>query len=296
MPPEQSEVVNIIFDTDMGSDCDDAGALALLHKYADINKVNILGVIYSSGKNRHGIGVCDAINTYYCRSDIPIGQYAGNDVGDPNDNYSTHIAMDTIRFPHKIIDSSEDMMIVYKRILSSQPDHSVTIVTVGHPHALYFLINDQEGLNLIQTKVQKVVSMAGDWNFCQVGAIQYTSDILEKLPVDMYFSESGTEILTGHKLLPKTPDNNPVREAYRLYGSSLTNGRPSWDQIAVLFAIKPQLFQVDSIGSYVMNSENEVYWNAKINNPKHKYIRPETSNTELENLIEEMMAKSPLLK
>ena len=33
----------------MGSDCDDVGALALLHAYAELGEAEILGVIYSSG-------------------------------------------------------------------------------------------------------------------------------------------------------------------------------------------------------------------------------------------------------
>ena len=88
----------VIFDTDMGSDCDDAGALAVLHALADAGEVRILGVIFSSGKNRYGVGTCDAINTYYGRGDLPLGQYQGTDVGDPQDSYTKRIATDTKRF------------------------------------------------------------------------------------------------------------------------------------------------------------------------------------------------------
>ena len=78
----------MIFDTDIGSDCDDAGALAVLHALADAGEIRILGVIFSSGKNRYGVGTCDAINTYYGRGDLPLGQYQGSDVGDPRDSYT----------------------------------------------------------------------------------------------------------------------------------------------------------------------------------------------------------------
>src|SRR5210317_961434 len=78
----------VILDTDIGSDCDDAGALAVLHKLADKDEVEILGVIYSSGKNKYGIGVCDAINTYYGRGDLPLGRNVTEDVGDPRDFFS----------------------------------------------------------------------------------------------------------------------------------------------------------------------------------------------------------------
>ena len=65
--------VKIIFDTDMGSDCDDVGALTLVHVYADQGKAEILGCIYSSGKIPYGVGIIDAINTYFGRPDIPVG-------------------------------------------------------------------------------------------------------------------------------------------------------------------------------------------------------------------------------
>ena len=68
-----NESLKIIFDTDMGSDCDDAGALALLHAYADMGNVEIIGCIYSSGVIPFGAGIVEAINTYYGRPEIPIG-------------------------------------------------------------------------------------------------------------------------------------------------------------------------------------------------------------------------------
>ena len=49
--PEPGKPVRVIFDTDMGSDCDDVGALALLHAYADQKKVEIIGCVYSSGES-----------------------------------------------------------------------------------------------------------------------------------------------------------------------------------------------------------------------------------------------------
>ena len=300
--PQIEDKVNIIFDTDMGSDCDDAGALALLHQFADEGMVNLLGVIFSSGINRYGIGVCDAINTYYGRGDIPLGQYAGQDVGDPKNYYSEQIAMDKTRFPHDVIDASEDMIAVYKRILREQPDKSVTILFVGHPHALYFLIHDTEGENLIKTKVQKCVFVESTgvkpskgWNFCHNGVAPYISDILTLCTVNMYFSSSGSATLTGHQLLPLMPENNPVREAYRLFGNSLREGRPSWDPIAVMFAVQPQLFVIDSIGSLVQNENDEVYWDVTGENPNHKKVTPINSD-EMGNIIEKMMAEKPKRK
>ena len=136
---------SVIFDTDMGSDCDDAGALAVLNALADAGELKILGVIFSSGKNRYGVGTCDAINTWYGRGDLPLGQYAGTDVGDPRDSYTKRIAVDTERFGHDVVDKAPELVGVYKALLESQPDHSVTICTVGHPHGAGSLVARQAG-------------------------------------------------------------------------------------------------------------------------------------------------------
>ena len=54
--------VKVLFDSDMGSDCDDAGALALLHAYADEGRAEIIGCVYSSGKVPYRAAVIEAIN------------------------------------------------------------------------------------------------------------------------------------------------------------------------------------------------------------------------------------------
>jgi len=151
---------NVIVDTDIGSDCDDAGALAVLHKLADKGEVNILGVIFSSGKNKYGIGVCDAINTYYGRAGLTLGQYKGNDVGDATNTYSLAIATNKKRFPHQVVDSATELVSAYKTILAKQPDSSVTIVTLGHPNGLAALMKDKKGRFLVKQKVKNWVAMA----------------------------------------------------------------------------------------------------------------------------------------
>ncbi|MDR0395224.1 MAG: hypothetical protein LBH77_08720 [Tannerella sp.] len=295
-----SQPVNIIFDTDIGSDCDDAGALAVLHKFADDGLVNIVGVIFSSGTNRYGVGACDAINTWYGRGDLPLGQYKGSDVGDPNDHFTKLLATGKERFGHRVVDHCADMIDVYKNVLEKQPDRSVTIVTVGHPHGLCHLMNSPKGMDLIRKKVIKCVSMAGtspepqrDWNFGRNGAELYVRDFLERWPTDLYFSTAGKHILTGNKLLPLTPEDNPVRVAYENFFETIQTGRMSWDQVALLFAVRPELFSVESQGSLVQDDRYCTYWDTNKNNPKHHKVTPVISDEELTVIIESMMAARP---
>ncbi len=286
----------VIFDTDMGSDCDDAGALAALNALADAGELKILGVIFSSGKNRYGVGTCDAINTYYGRGDLPLGQYAGTDVGDPKDSYTKRVATDTKRFGHDVVDKAPELVAVYKSLLQSQPDRSVTICTVGHPHGLVHLLRDKRGEELVRAKVQRWVAMGtGGWNFKAMGMAEYSQELLDKWPLPFYISPSGRSIKTGNRLLPKTPETNPVRESYRLWGkgTAITDGRSSWDQIAVVFVARPELFCIDRTGRVERLADTTVVWNPKVDNPKHHKITPKPSDEDMAALIEELMARPP---
>ena len=290
------EVPSVIFDTDMGSDCDDAGALAVLHTLADAGEVRILGVVFSSGKNRYGVGTCDAINTYYGRGELPLGQYRGADVGDPQDSYTKPIATDTKRFGHDTVDKAPDLVSVYRSILQSQPDNSVTICTVGHPHGLVHLLRDPEGEKLVRAKVDRWVAMGmGGWNFQKMGMSDYAQELLDKWPMPFYISPSGKAIKTGHRLLPATPETNPVREAYRLWGkgTAISDGRSSWDQVAVLFVARPESFSVGDSGQVERLPDGKVIWNPIVDNPNHYLVKPKLPADEMAEIIEELMARPP---
>ena len=66
--------IKILLDTDLGSDCDDSGALAVLHNLADQDKAEILGITHCASE-RTGLVSVMSINSYYGRPDIPVGQY-----------------------------------------------------------------------------------------------------------------------------------------------------------------------------------------------------------------------------
>ncbi len=286
----------VIFDTDMGSDCDDAGALAVLHALADAGELRILGVVFSSGTNRYGVGTCDAINTYYGRGDLRLGQYQGADVGDPQNSYTKQIAMDTKRFGHDTVDKAPDLVATYRSILESQPDHSVTICTVGHPHGLVHLLRDPGGAKLVRAKVDRWVAMGtGGWNFQQMGMSAYCQELLEKWPMPFYISPSGKAIETGHRLLPGVSKSNPVREAYRLWGTgtAITKGRSSWDQVAVLFIARPELFTLERTGSVERLADGKVIWNPRQDKANHYRVTPKLSADEMAGIIEELMVRPP---
>ncbi len=299
------DIPRIIFDTDIGSDCDDAGALAVLHNLANKQEAKILGVVYSSNANVHGSTACAEINSFFGRPNLLLGEYRGSVViGDPRDSYTGYLAniYDKANGLHK--NERLELVVAYKKMLENQPKKSVTIVTVGHPVGLFYLMCDREGRKLVEEKVKSWVAMThtdttpkNDWNFGKNGSDVYISGLLKLWPTAVYFSGAGQDVITGKSLLPKTSIVNPVRHSYELWGNNaLKNGRSSWDQIAVLFAIRPQLFDLEN-GELRQNDDFETFWTDADGDDKvsrnHFKVLPKLKNTELAELIEALMVLEP---
>ena len=254
----------IIFDTDMGSDCDDAGALALLHAYADMDQAEILGCIYSSGKVPFGAGIVQAINIQYGRGDIPVGATHENQVGDSIDKMSAEkLAKDTAAFHNTIIHNGDakEQTSLNRKLLVQQEKNSVTYITVGHTKGLYDLLTSEPddispltGAELIKKKIKRWVALGAlgaeneenhytkDWNFFFNGTAQYTKYLVENFPAPVYYIDAGNNVMTG-KSLKHTSPGNIVRTAYRDWlwrngRKTLDDQRPSWDMAAVYFAVK----------------------------------------------------------
>ena len=67
-----NQKINVIFDTDMGNDVDDALALDMLYKYLDQGRINLLGIA-TNKKSPYCVEYIDIMNTWYGYPDIPIG-------------------------------------------------------------------------------------------------------------------------------------------------------------------------------------------------------------------------------
>jgi len=245
---------NIIFDSDMGPDYDDVGAITLLHALADSGKTKILATVAST--KYEGVAcVMNVFNTYFNRPDIPIAVPKGNALTTRDWQHWT----DTLiaRYPHKIKSNDEvpDAVELYRKILSKQRDHSVTIVTVGFLTNLSNLLQSKadkysslDGRALVKQKVKQLVCMAGrfptgkEYNVDQdAAASQYT---FSNWPTHILFSgfEIGMKIKTGLPLIHnKAIRNSPVKNVFSIcipQAAGDSAGRMSWDETAVLAAVK----------------------------------------------------------
>lgn len=285
----ETDSVKVILDTDMGSDCDDVGALAMLNEYKDQGKAEILGVIYSSGVVPYGVGIIDAINRYYGHDNIPIGANYSSLVGDPVDKMQAEkLSKDTAAFKNKIIQNTDaiEQTKLIRSILINQPDNSVVYITIGHTKGLYDLLVSEpdtisrlSGIELTKKKIKKWVALGAlkasnteryyvkDWNFFFNGTAEYTKFVVENFPKPLYLVDAGSDIMTGKSLI-NTPNGNIVRTAYRdwlwnVEKKLLKDQRPSWDLMTVYYAIESphKYFEIIGNGFLEFDIEKGCRWN-----------------------------------
>ncbi len=293
-------IPNIIFDTDMGSDCDDAGALALLHYYENQGKAKIIGCVYSSGKVPYGAAIIEAINIYYGKPEIPVGAAHDTLVGDPVDKMSAaKLAFDVAAFKHKIIHNTDapNQTSLNRKLLSEAEDNSITYLTVGHTKGLYDLltskpdqISNLTGYALVQQKIKKWVALgalnaanqegyfARDWNFVFNGTAPYTKYLVENFPVEIVFIDAGTDIYTGKSLI-ETPPGNIVRTIYRdwlwnAYQKPMEYQRPSWDLAAVYYAVEGTglFLEYAKPGRLLFDLEKGSKWQPMERQSNHRFV------------------------
>jgi hypothetical protein len=299
--------VRLIFDTDMDTDVDDAGALAMLHALADNGEVEILATMVSSLYPWSG-PAADVINHYYGRPHLPIGSPKGEGATlERTFRYAKEIAEE---FPHRLRSNDEapDAAKLYREILAEQPDQSVVIVTVGYVTNLWDLLRTEpdefsalSGRDLVVQKVKLWVCMGGRYpvhldprpfgNFkphpeAAVGAVRHW-------PTPITFTGIGDEILTG-SLLPGTPADNPVRRAYELFLRGAET-RPSWDQVALLYAVRGlgSYFTLQTEGYNHIFEDGTNVWRFAPDHENHRLLELKMDPPELAAILDQLMIQPP---
>jgi inosine-uridine nucleoside N-ribohydrolase len=307
----QQNPVSIIFDSDMGPDYDDVGAITVLHALADSGQANILATIAST-KYEGVAGVFSVLNTYFQRPDLPIAVPKGKavDMRDWQHWSDTLLA----NYPHSVNNNSEvpDAVELYRKLLAAQPDRSVTIITVGFFTNLANLLQSApdnysklNGKQLVQKKVARLVSMAAkfpsgkEFNVEKDAAASQV--VFKSWPTEIICSgfEIGEKIKTGLPLIGnESIQNSPVKDVFRIsmrQAKEDADGRMSWDQTAVLIAIKGyQPYYTIRRGKVIVAADGSNTW--KEGKGNHVYIVPKMPVPEVQALINNLMMHQPVVK
>lgn len=248
--------IAVILDTDIAPDYDDVGALALLHAFADAGEAEILATI-SCNVFETTAPTLSVLNTYFNRPEVPIGITRA---AQPNLDCKQKWAEGIVsKYPHglKSNDDAAEAVQLYRKILAARPDQSVTIVTIGFFTNLANLLSsppdawsELNGKDLVQKKVKQLVSMAAgigkdgksfrEFNVHIDAAA--SRKVFAEWPTPFVVSgfEIGYKIITGAALVADASiQNSPVKDAFQIaLAADNTPGRHSWDQTAVLVAIR----------------------------------------------------------
>lgn len=299
----------IIFDTDLGPDYDDVGALAFLHAMADSGKAEILATLAS---NKHDLVApsINVINTYFRRQDLAIGVPKTEGV---NLGSSQHWADSIVsKYPHIVKSTSEvpDAVEIYRKVLSSQPDNSVTIVSVGFLTNLNNLLKSKpdhnsvfNGNELVSRKVKRLVSMAGwfpsgrEFNIYMDSAA--SKFVYENWPGEIIFTgfEIGSQIHTGLRLINSKIKDSPVKDVFRIsipLSDEDKDGRMSWDETAVLIGVYGTAGFFDTVrGKIIVNSDGSNTWENS-SDGKQYYVRQKMPVPQISTFIENRMMHQPV--
>lgn len=319
--------IPIIYDTDMELDCDDAGALAVLHALMDFDEAQILGVIVDVPSEALA-GCVRIINNYYNRPEIPVGILEISE-SDKEKKYQMYRAVKKQLgkardyYPNKIVehftsDNIKNQKIwnsttLYRHILSNSEDQSVVIVAVGLLTALKVLLDSPpddlsklNGLELVKLKVKKLVTM-GIGTFPSAQAqFNWLMDwdsarfVITHWPTDLVVQSNGTEFLTGNKLSIRTPESNPIRKIYETYLKRSRKGNFSWDLIAAFYSVKGSEPYLEEKKGYQIIFEPELgknHWIPVENHENnHSFLTLNPPLIKLKKVLEDLLTKHPIVK
>ena len=302
----------IILDTDVGTDCDDVGALAMLNAFCDKKEAKLIACTHSNGL-KYGAACIEIINNLYGRENIPIG--VNNDcnfLSESNyDVYATNVATKE-KMLHKTYDTYEKAVPVMRKALANSPDGAVTMVGVGQFCNFADLLNSPPcehspltGIELIKKKVKELVLMGGffkhderekyygienpgEYNICT--HIVSAKTVVSKWPTPIVFSpfEIGYNIITNAPSSTKPSQDTAFVESYKPYGGE----RFSWDQTAVLYAVRGccDYWDISNNGDVSIDEKGRTFFTEN-NKGIHRYLIEKKDPKIMSDIINELMVQ-----
>lgn len=257
-----SAPLRVIFETDMGNDIDDALALDMLFKYMDDGVIDLLAIMNNKDSD-YSTHFIDMMCTWYGYPDIEIGRIENGVNIDDYVDYAKNVfdiknegknLFKESKNDHAVLMQSHDL---YRKVLSEQPDTSVTIISVGFSTNLARLLESSAdqyspftGKELIKKKVKLLSVMGGSFGeskrkeFNIINDVVSAQTVFDKWPTRIILSpfEVGQKILFPAKAIEENfswANQHPLVYAYHNY-RPMPYDRPTWDLTSVLVVAKPK--------------------------------------------------------
>lgn len=318
---KDKEIVKIIFDTDIGGDCDDAGALALIHRLCDKGEAELLAVTHCANSPYYA-GCIDAINRFFGR-EVPVGiNYSVPLSSNPRGVYAAELTERCVnRYPAETYNTEngpEDTLVLLRKMLSTSEDNSVTFVVTGTLNSMARLIcsgpdsiSSLSGKELVEKKIKRTVLMGGrffeswpmvlfesgdpthhvmTWEYNIRGSgYENASTVFNNWKGELVLSsyEIGSYIVSMVGYGKRAQEGDPVALAYQIHNGD--TGRCSWDLTAVLEAIRPGVYwNHHAFGKISVDQDMVTHWN-KNENFRHTYLLPKADYEEILHTIDDLV-------
>lgn len=243
--------LDLIFDTDVGSDCDDMMALAYLVYAKRYLNVDIKAVTHCHNCP-NGVPTIRAFFRHLGEDIPPLGKMPGEQV--VRDNYSHAVAerfateedfaptLDAVKVLRRALAESEDAVIC---AVGPFTNIAALLESAGDE------ISELDGVALMRERCAKLVVMGGgfvpsadgrpslEWN-AKVD-IAATQTMVRLCPVPLVFSpfEVGLDMLTGKPMMEKYGEETPLSLSFLRFGDTAARGgRHSWDPATAVYAVE----------------------------------------------------------
>lgn len=313
----------LIIDTDLGFDCDDAGALALAFALKNEGETDVLAVTHSVNRKIGGEAI-SLIADYYGNGSVPVGvaeKYAINVDRFYDEFYAKFRYADGFsgwkEKPsfYKILDGF-DLAMYNKReypsadsviidALARSGDGEVTMVCIGQANNVAEVLERES--ELYRKKVKNTVVMCGnftDYNYEYLlgdmywkGEFNVILDVKSAqklfadrdLPVCVLDFNQGFDVLSGSGLAAR-PDN-PALTAYKIHGRGRTLDLPSWDLMTVMFAtgLFGDMFSLSACGKVKIDDNGKSTFSE--GSGKHRLIYRAAEREKFADAINEILTK-----
>lgn len=277
---DTSKPIPLIFDTDIGNDCDDVLALAMIHALQSRGECELLAVTITKD-HELAAPFTDCVNTFYGRGDIPVGVCRSSVTPEEGKFNGLATAKDDgqLRYPHDLVSGKQapNAVEVLRKALAKSEDGSVVICQVGFSTNLADLVESPAddispltGEDLVKLKVRLLSVMAAAFakipdrktgepkvyrEYNVFKDIPSARRLFSRWPTPIIWSgfEIGLNLTYPHESIERDygyVTHHPVAEAYELYIPP-PHDRPTWDLTSVLVAIRPdhKYFDLSSAGS-----------------------------------------------
>ena len=313
----RAERMNIIFETDMGNDVDDALALDMLYKYNRQGRINLMAVMLNK-EGEFPPRYIDLLNTWYGQKRIPIGlsPRSGQSIV-AGTNYTQVVCEETDEngkplYKRSIKDYGKLLpaAMLYRKLLSQAEDASVTIVSVGFSTNLALLLDTKadeysplSGRELIEKKVKRLVAMAGHMENPKYAEYNVVNDVAAckrvfadwPTPIVISPFELGLQVRYPARSIEEDftwTRHHPIVDSYKVYLKKIED-RPTWDLTAVLYAVDPQqFFNISPAGRITVTDEGYTHFTQDAAG-RHFYlfITPEQAKAILSYFVTMVTAK-----